>query len=89
MHVGERIPFVPAALRYGNKTEARTDPVPGVVVWIHPEYRFAVVERRTAYYTYRGTVRLTRAERRMLNGSNEIYRNHEPKRRGRQDGDGA
>lgn len=59
MHVGERIHFVPAALRYGNKTETRADPVPGVVVWIHPECRFAVVERRTAYYTYRETVRLT------------------------------
>lgn len=89
MRVGERIHFVPAALRYGNKTETRADPVPGVVVWIHPEYRFAVVERRTAYYTYRETVRLTRAERRMLNGSNEIYRNHEPERWRRQDGDGA
>ncbi len=30
MHVGERIHFVPAALRYGNKTETRADPVPGV-----------------------------------------------------------
>lgn len=32
MRVGERIHFVPAALRYGNKTETRADPVPGIVV---------------------------------------------------------
>lgn len=89
MQIGDTVRFVPAALRYSAKNETRAGPVPERVVWIHPELRFAVLERRTEYYAYRETVRLIRAERRMLNGSNEIYRNHEPKRWRRQDGDGA
>ena len=89
MEIGGEIMFVPYCNRAGVTGEIKSKPVPGRVVWIHPELRFAVVERRAAYYTYRETVRLTRAERRMLNGSNEIYRNHEPKRWRRQDGDGA
>lgn len=32
MRVGERIHFVPAALRYGAKAETRADPVTGIVV---------------------------------------------------------
>ena len=89
MEIGDKIMFVPYACRAGVTGEIKSKPVPGRVVWIHPELRFAVVERRTKNYTYREAVRLTRAERRMLNGSNEIYRNHEPKRWRRQDGDGA
>lgn len=90
MQIGDTVRFVPAALRYSaKKNETRAGPVPGRVVWIHPELRFVVVERRTEYYTYRETVRLTRAEKRTLNENNEIYRNHEPERWGRENGHGS
>lgn len=79
MKVGDKVSFVPTALAYEAKSKLRAEPVWGVVIWLHPLGRFAVVERKARYYTYRECVWLTRAERRMLN---ENYRNHEPERRG-------
>lgn len=86
MKIGEEIMFVPYANRAGVTGEIKSKPVPGRVVWIHPELRFATVERRTKNYTYRESIRLTRAERRMLN---ENDRNHEPERWGGKDRHGA
>lgn len=63
MKIGDETMFVPHAVRYGMKKEIKAKPVPGVVVWIHPELRFAVVERDTGRYKYRECIRLSRAER--------------------------
>lgn len=86
MEIGDKIMFVPYCNRAGVTGEIKSKPVPGRVVWIHPELRFAVVERQTKNYTYREAVRLTRAERRMM--LNENDRNHEPEGRRGQDGHG-
>lgn len=86
MEIGDEIMFVPYACRAGVTGEIKSKPVPGRVVWIHPELRFAVVERRTKNYTYREAVRLTRAERRMM--LNENDRNHESEGRRGQNGHG-
>lgn len=86
MEIGGEIMFVPYCNRAGVTGEIKSKPVPGRVVWIHPELRFAVVERRTKNYTYREAVRLTRAERRMM--LNENDRDHEPEGRRGQDGHG-
>lgn len=86
MEIGGEIMFVPYCNRAGVTGEIKSKPVPGRVVWIHPELRFAVVERRTQNYTYREAVRLTRAERRMM--LNENNRDHEPEGRRGQDGHG-
>lgn len=85
MEVGDKIMFVPYACKAGVTGEIKSKPVPGLVEWIHPEGRFAVVERRTKNYTYRESIRLTRAERRMLNENNC---DHEPEGRRGQDGHG-
>lgn len=85
MEVGNKIMFVPYACRAGVTGEIKSKPVPGRVEWIHPEGRFAVVVRRTKNYTYRESVRLSRAERRMLNENNS---DHEPEGRRGQDGHG-
>lgn len=79
MEIGDEIMFVPYCNRAGVTGEVKSKPVPGWVVWIHPQLRFAVVERRTKNYTYREAVRLTRAERRMM--LNENNSDHEPKGR--------
>ena len=45
--IGDTIRFVPEALRYckeGGYIKSKT--VPGVVVWIHPQRRFLVLEDR-------------------------------------------
>ena len=86
MEIGDKIMFVPYACKAGVTGEIKSKPVPGRVVWIHPELRFAVVERQTKNYTYRESIRLTRAERRMM--LNENNRNHEPEGRRGQDGHG-
>lgn len=86
MEIGGKIMFVPYCNRAGVTGEIKSKPVPGWVVWIHPELRFAVVERRTKNYTYREAVRLTRAERRMM--LNENDRDHEPEGRRGQNGHG-
>ena len=84
MEIGDKIMFVPYCNRAGVTGEIKSKPVPGRVVWIHPELRFAVVERRTKNYTYREAVRLTRAERRMM--LNENNSDHEPEGRRGQNG---
>lgn len=66
MKIGDETMFVPHAVRYGMKKEIKAKPVPGIVVWIHPELRFAVVERDTGWYKYRECIRLSRAERTKL-----------------------
>lgn len=76
MEIGDEIMFVPYCNRAGVTGEIKSKPVPGWVVWIHPQLRFAVVERRTKIYTYREAVRLTRAERRMMLNENDC--DHEP-----------
>lgn len=86
MEVGDKIMFVPYACKAGVTGEIKSRPVPGRVVWIHPELRFAVVERRTKNYTYREAVRLTRAERRMMLNENNC--DHEPEGRRGQNGHG-
>lgn len=86
MEIGGKIMFVPYCNRAGVTGEIKSKPVPGWVVWIHPELRFAVVERRTKNYTYREAVRLTRAERRMM--LNENNSDHEPEGRRGQNGHG-
>lgn len=86
MEIGDEIMFVPYCNRAGVTGEIKSKPVPGWVVWIHPELRFAVVERHTKNYTYREAVRLTRAERRMM--LNENNSDHEPEGRRGQDGHG-
>ena len=86
MEIGDKIMFVPYCNRAGVTGEIKSKPVPGRVVWIHPELRFAVVERRTKNYTYRESVWLTRAERRMMLNENDS--NHEPEGRRGQDGHG-
>lgn len=82
MQVGDKIMFVPYALRAGVSGEIRAKPVPGVVVWIHPEGRYAVVERRTGVYTYRESIPLARVRRKE---HYENDRNYEPEGRGRKD----
>lgn len=86
MEIGDKIMFVPYCNRAGVTGEIKSKPVPGLVVWIHPELRFAVVERRTKNYTYREAVRLTRAERRMM--LNESNSDHESEGRRGQNGHG-
>ena len=86
MEIGDKIMFVPYCNRAGVTGEIKSKPVPGRVVWIHPQLRFAVVERRTKNYTYREAVRLTRAERRMM--LNENNSDHEPEGRRGRDGHG-
>lgn len=86
MEIGDKIMFVPYCSRAGVTGEIKSKLVPGRVVWIHPQLRFAVVERRTKIYTYREAVRLTRAERRMM--LNENNSDHESEGRRGQDGHG-
>ena len=86
MKVGDKIMFVPYVCGAGVTGEIKSKPVPGLVEWIHPEGRFAVVVRRTKHYEYRESVRLSLAERRtMLNENNS---DHESEGRRGQDGHG-
>ena len=83
MQIGDSIKFVPFVMRYNKgNSEIQSSAVPGRVVWIHPEGRFAVVERTTRYYTYRECIP---AKRRIIDEDNC---DHEPERRGRQNGVG-
>ena len=86
MEIGGKIMFVPYCNRAGVTGEIKSKPVPGRVVWIHPELRFAVVERRTKNYTYWESIWLTRAERRMMLNENNC--DHEPEGRRGQNGHG-
>lgn len=53
MQVGDKATYVPFVLRYAKDTELRAPSVAAPVVWVHPEGRFAVVERSTGRYRYR------------------------------------
>lgn len=86
MKVGDEIMFVPYCNRAGVTGEIKSKPVPGRVEWIHPEGRFAVVVRRTKNYAYRESVRLSRAEGRMMLNENNC--DHEPEGRRGKDGHG-
>lgn len=84
MQVGDAIMHKPFVLRYcKDSREAVCKEVPCRVVWIHPEGRFAVVERRTGIYAYRECVRCG------ITKENEVQKrennsNHEPEgRRGK------
>ena len=83
--IGDTIRFVPEALRYckeGGYIKSKT--VPGVVVWIHPQRRFLVLERRIAPgLCYRESIFIKTGRQ-----NNENNRNHEPKGRRGEDGHG-
>ena len=53
MQKGDEVTYVPFVLRYAKDTELRAPSVTAPVVWVHPEGRFAVVERSTGRYRYR------------------------------------
>ena len=53
MQTGDKVTYVPFVLRYAKDTELRAPSVTVSVVWVHPERRFAVVERSTGRYRYR------------------------------------
>lgn len=73
--IGDTINFVPEALRYCKKDgHIKAKSVPGVVVWIHPQRRFMVLERRVAPgLCYRESI-FIRSGRSL---PNENDRNHE------------
>ena len=83
MQIGDKVMFIPFVLRYAKDTELKAPSVPGIVVWVHPKGRFAVVERRTGIYAYRECVRCG------ITKENEVQKrennsNHEPEgRRGK------
>lgn len=77
MEIGDKIEYIPVGSK-GPKGEERGKRLPARVVWIHPLGRFAVVERRTAYYTYRESVRLAR---RKGGKQHETDRDNEPQGR--------
>lgn len=53
MQTGDEVTYVPFVLRYAKDAELRAPSVVVPVVWVHPEGRFAVVERSTGRYRYR------------------------------------
>lgn len=56
MQKGDEVTYVPFVLRYAKDTELRAPSVTVPVVWVHPEGRFAVVERSIGRYRYRECV---------------------------------
>lgn len=56
MQTGDEVTYVPFVLRYAKDTELRAPSVAAPVAWVHPEGRFAVVERSTGRYRYRECV---------------------------------
>ena len=83
--IGDTVNFVPEALRYcKSHSFIKTKAVPGVVVWIHPQRRFMVLERRIAPgLCYRESIFIKTGRQ-----NNENNRNHEPTGRRGQDGHG-
>lgn len=71
--IGDIVYFVPEALRYCKAHGyIKTKSVPGVVVWIHPQRRFMVLERRVAPgLTYRESIFIKNG--RQLNENNRNY----------------
>ena len=83
MQIGDKVMFIPFVLRYAKDTELKTPSVPGIVVWVHPKGRFAVVERRTGIYAYRECVRCGKTKEDEVQ-KRENNSNHEPEgRRGK------
>lgn len=79
--IGDTVNFIPEALRYCKSHGfIKTKAVPGVVVWIHPQRRFMVLERRIAPgLCYRESIFIKTGRQ-----NNENNRNNEPKgRRGK------
>lgn len=64
MQVGDNVTYIPFVLRYAKDTELRAPSVVAPVVWVHPEGRFAVVERSIGRYRYRECIpcRKTKSE---------------------------
>lgn len=64
MQKGDEVTYVPFVLRYAKDTELRAPSVTVPVVWVHPEGRFAVVERSIGRYRYRECIpcRKTKSE---------------------------
>lgn len=80
--IGDIVQFVPEALRYskdGGNVQAKK--VPGVVVYIHPQRRYIVVERTVKCgYKYREALWIARKGQQP----NEDNCNYESEGRGRQ-----
>lgn len=84
--IGDVINFIPEALRYCKEGGyIKTKTVPGVVVWIHPQRRFMVLERRIAPgLCYRESIFIKSGR----NQTNENNRNYEPEGRRRKNRNG-
>lgn len=79
--IGDTVNFIPESLRYCKSHGfIKTKSVPGVVVWIHPQRRFMVLERRISPgLCYRESIFIKTGRQ-----NNENNRNNEPKgRRGK------
>ena len=76
--IGDTINFIPEALRYCKEGGyIQTKMVPGVVVYIHPERRYLVLERRISQgRTYRESIFIRTGRQ-----TNENNRNNEPEGR--------
>ena len=84
--IGDKIMFHPVFMHVDKdgRRLAGKPPVPGRVVYVHPQGRYLVAERRVDdRYTYREAILLAKGEVR-----NEDDGNHELKRRCRENGDG-
>lgn len=80
--IGDTVNFIPEALRYCKSHGfIKTKSVPGVVVWIHPQRRFMVLERCVSPgQCYRESIFI----RSGRSKTDENNRNHESKgRRGK------
>lgn len=82
MQVGDKIAFIPFVLRYSKDSELKAPSVAAPVIWVHPEGRFAVVERQTGNYSYRECIPCDRITKREVQSS-ENDCNHEPEGRRR------
>ena len=63
MQVGDKVTYVPFVLRYAKDAELRAPSVAAPVLWVHPEGRFAVVERSTGRYRYRESIPCRKTEK--------------------------
>lgn len=83
--IGDTVNFIPEALRYCKSHGfIKTKAVTGVVVWIHPQRRFMVLERRIAPgQCYRESIFIKTGRQ-----NNENNRNYESKGRRGKNGHG-
>lgn len=71
--IGEKIMFRPFVAGYGmGQSEIDSGPLPARVVYIHPQRRYIVAERRTSRGAYREALIL------KGDGRFEVDCNHEP-----------